>query len=196
MSFVKGLTGNRDIDVTSIAKAVAENVNDYARIVAPEWPGTMEYSPQQISDYVGRDPSGQNKNMVEQLSEFGAWRDQVMGVEVRNGGNIRILLDCLATCDRLKLPGQKEVEQLVSEQYAPDRYRRRWEGNGIVRPFVWQELVDRQRKADFMKVEFELLPAWLRGTRARTTAPKRQRRETRPPERLGGFYEPDDEDVL
>ena len=179
-----------------MAKAVIETANDFARIVAPEWPGTMEYTPQQISDYIGRDSGGQNSNMAEQLSEFGAWREQVMGVEVRNGGNIRLLLECIATCDRFRLPGQKTLEELIVEQYAPARHRRRWESNGIVRPFVWRDPLERRHRSDFMRIEFELLPSWLRGTRARTTELPRQRRETRAPERLGGYREPDDEDVI
>lgn len=175
---------------------VIENISDHARLVAPEWPGTMEYTPVQIADYVGRDSGGQNNNMAEQLSEFGAWRDQVMGVESRNGGTIRLVLECIATCDRLKLPGQKVLEELIAEQFAPRRFQRRWDKAGIKRPFVWQERLDRQRAADVMKVEFELLPSWLRGGRSRPAEPQRQQRETRAPERLGGYREPDAEDIL
>ncbi len=174
---------------------VIEGVDDYRRIVAPEWPGTIDYTPEQMSKYIGR--GAQDKSMAEQLSEFGAWREQVMGVESRNCGTIRLLLESLATCDRLKLAGQKALEELVAEQYAPSRHRRRWEQHGIARPFVWQEKTVRDAKADVMKIEFEVLPSWLRGTGTRgfDDAP-RQRRETKAPERMGGYYEPEPEDVL
>lgn len=171
-------------------------MDDYARIVAPEYPGTMEYTPEQIAEYMGRDAGGQNSSMAEQLSEFGAWREQVMGVETRNGGNVRLLLECIATCERLKVAGQKTLEKLVAEQYAPQKHQRRWERHGIVRPFVWHDPVERQRKSNVMKVEFELLPHWLRGGRSRGGEPQRQQRETKTPERLGGYYEPEAEDVI
>lgn len=196
-TFVRGLTGDRDTDATSIAKHVIANIGDHARIVAPEWPGTMEYTPRQMADYIGRESRGQNTNMSEQLSEFGAWRDQITGVESRNGGTIRLILACIATCDRLRLPGQKTLEELIAEQFAPRRFQRRWDTAGIRRPFVWRGNMDRQRAANVMKIEFELLPPWLRHSgRFLRSEPQRQRRETKAPERLGGYYEPPEEDVL
>lgn len=192
--FARALTGDREKDAITIAKMVLQDVDAYRRIVAPEWPGTIDYTPEQMAQYIGR--GGDDKAMQVQLSEFGAWRDQVMGVESRNGGTIRLLLDCIATCDRAKLAGHKDLEQLVAEQYAPDKHRHRWEGFGIARPYVWQDKPTRDAMANHMKVEFQILPRWLRGASSRgfDEAPKHSR--DKPPERMGGYYEPEKEDVI
>ncbi len=157
----------------------------------------MDYSPEQIAKYIqgGHDPD--NRNMSDQLAEFGKWRDQVMAVESRNGGTILLLLETAATIARLGAE-RGRLTDFITEHYAPTRHRRRWEKCGVVAPYAWQDLPDRQAKAKVMRVEFELLPGWLRGGSARmVTAPERPRRETRAPQRVGGgFRSPDDEDVL
>lgn len=168
-SYVKKMQDDPRFLVREVAQSV--EAGSYRRKQAPEWPGSIDMPPSELMRAMER-AGKRNPDIKEMASEFGAWRDQVLGVEARNFGTIVLLSDCLAKCGGESGQASVIADLLKVDYVTPDKAERLQAFN-MPYPFVEPDKMKRQKWARVVSLDIIVMPNWLRAGTAPTASPSR-----------------------